>query len=46
MLNKSEREKKVLMYHLKDDALIFCVTYGIESLRVCGWSYECVFITY
>ena len=29
------------MHHLKGDALLFCFTYGIESLRVCGWSYEC-----
>ena len=25
------------MHHLKGDALIFCYTYGIESLRVCEW---------
>ena len=34
------------MHHLKSEALIFCFTYGIESLRVYGWSYDFVFVTY
>ena len=39
------KDKIMFLAPLYSDALIFCLAYGITSQRVCGWSYEWVFIT-
>ena len=45
-LIKFRKIKYCFMHHDNGDALIFRLAYGIKSYRVCGWSYEWVFITY
>ena len=40
------KDKIMFLHHYNGDALIFRLAYNIKSKRVCGLSYEWVFITY